>query len=230
MSSICRRGNVRKLIQGIVEFHKSRRDLVKDTFARLALGQKPDAFLIACSDSRVAVNVFASTDPGDVFVVRNAGNLVTPYDASLSPHSDESEVAALEFALQILAVRHIVVCGHSDCGAVKALCGGRDKVTTPALGNWLRHGEQACERVRRAGRSLVSAEDRDEVSRQNTLLQLEHLTTYPEVARRLQSGGLMLHGLWFDIRNSDVYYANLLDRTFRILDDEEGAKVLSGLC
>ena len=93
---------MKKLINGIIEFHLKRRDLVKNTFAQLALGQKPDVFFIACSDSRVAVNVFASTEPGDLFVIRNAGNFVTPYSSSNLVPEDESEVAALEFALEYL--------------------------------------------------------------------------------------------------------------------------------
>src|ERR1700690_2670627 len=113
---------MKKLIKGIIDFHQNRRDKVKETFAQLALGQNPDCLFIACSDSRVAVNVFASTDPGDLFVIRNAGNIVTPsHDSS----SDESEVAAIEFALEKLKVAHIVVCGHSDCGAMTPLCQGR---------------------------------------------------------------------------------------------------------
>src|ERR1700690_1645191 len=161
---------MKKLIQGIMDFRKTRREAVKDLFSSLALGQRPDCFFIACSDSRVAVNVFASTDPGDLFVIRNAGNIVNPsHDSS----SDESEVAAIEFALEKLKVAHIIVCGHSDCGAMTALCQGREKLEMPYLKQWLRHGDEALNRVRSGGKKLGWAEEINEVSKQNALLQLE---------------------------------------------------------
>ncbi len=218
---------MRKLINGIVDFHQHRRDQVKDTFAQLALGQSPDVFFIGCSDSRVAVNVFASTEPGDLFVIRNAGNFVTPFGDSTQLASDESEVAALEFALEYLKVPHIIVCGHSDCGAMKALCNGREKVELPHLRSWLRHGEDALNRIRSKKEKLQGLEEVNAVSKENVLLQLEHLKSYSRVADRVKSGELMLHGLWFDIQNTDVYYAGLDERAFRIIDDVEGARILA---
>jgi carbonic anhydrase len=217
---------VRKLIQGIIEFHQKRRDAVKETFAKLALGQKPDALFIACSDSRVAVNVFASTDPGDLFVVRNAGNLVTPSETS---SSDESEVAAIEFALDKLKVGHIIVCGHSDCGAMKALCQGRSRLDLPYLKSWLRHGDAALARVRSQGKELTEPEEINEVSRQNVMLQLEHLRSYDSVAQLEKEGRLALHGLWFDIQNTDVYYVDPQEGQFKIIDEVNGPGILSRL-
>jgi carbonic anhydrase len=217
---------MRKLINGIVEFHQVRRDLVKDTFAQLALGQKPDVFFIGCSDSRVAVNVFASTEPGDLFVIRNAGNFVTPSGDSTRVNEDESEIAALEFALEFLKVPHIIVCGHSDCGAMKALCQGRETIELPHLRSWLRHGEEALSRVRSKKEKLKGLEEANAVSKENVFLQLEHLKSYPRVADRVKKGELTLHGLWFDIQNTDVYYAGLDERVFRIIDAVEGARIL----
>jgi carbonic anhydrase len=218
---------MKKLLKGIVEFHQSRRDLVKDTFAQLALGQKPDVFFIACSDSRVAVNVFASTEPGDLFVIRNAGNFVTPFSSSDLVPEDESEIAALEFALEYLKVPHIIVCGHSDCGGMKALCQGRETIQLPHLRSWLRHGEEAVKRVRSRKDKLNGLEEVNAVSKENVLLQLEHLMSHARVADRVKCGELMLHGLWFDIQNTDVSYASLEERVFRIIDDVEGARILA---
>lgn len=217
---------MRKLIQGIIEFHRNRRDAVKDTFAKLALGQKPDALFIACSDSRVAVNVFASTDPGDLFVIRNAGNLVTPAETS---SSDESEVAAIEFALEYLEVGHVIVCGHSDCGAMKALCRGRSQLELPYLKHWLRHGDAALKSVRESGKTLTPPGEVNEVSRQNVLLQMEHLRSYAQVFQREKDGKLALHGLWFDIQNTDVYYTDSRDGHFSVIDDMTGPGILSRL-
>ncbi len=142
---------MRKLIAGIMEFRRLRRADYQDTFAELALGQRPDVLFIACSDSRVAVNVFASTDPGDMFVVRNVGNLIPPSDVDGRSTSDESEASAIEFALSRLEVSHVVVCGHSDCGAIKALCAGRGTIPEPNLRAWLRHAEPALAEARKKG-------------------------------------------------------------------------------
>src|SRR5258707_1348341 len=128
---------MKKLIKGIMEFRRTRREAVRDLFAGLALGQNPDCFFIACSDSRVAANVFASTDPGDLFVVRNLGNIVPPFP------DKGSAVAALEFALKSLEVSHIIVCGHSDCGAIRELARDPEHLGDTPLGSWLRHAKGA---------------------------------------------------------------------------------------
>lgn len=208
---------MKKLIRGIMEFRRTRRDEYKETFAHLALGQRPDVLLIACSDSRVAVNVFGSTDPGDAFVVRNVGNLVPPADATGHSVGDESEASAIEFALTQLDVRHIIVCGHSDCGAIKALIGGRARIAAPNLRAWLRHAEPALAR---------GGNDADQVSQQNVLEQLDHIRSYPVVKERLAKGALTLHGLWFDIRNVDVHYYEPERGVFTVIDEEEGERII----
>jgi carbonic anhydrase len=215
---------MRKLIAGIMEFRRLRRADYQDTFAELALGQRPDVLFIACSDSRVAVNVFASTDPGDMFVVRNVGNLIPPSDVDGRSTSDESEASAIEFALSRLEVSHVVVCGHSDCGAIKALCAGRGTIPEPNLRAWLRHAEPALAEARKKGTDDVRT-----VSQLNVLQQLEHIGGYPLVKSRVDRGELQLHGLWFDIRGADVYYFEPLRGKFVLIDDMEGASVLERL-
>ena len=112
---------MQKLVSGIVEFRRSTQESYREAFGKLAVGQFPDALFIACSDSRVVPNTFASTDPGDLFVVRNVGNLIPPCDVQGHSSADESEAAAIEFAIQNLSVKNIIVCGHSECGAMGAL-------------------------------------------------------------------------------------------------------------
>src|SRR3989344_5044651 len=109
---------MKKLLHGIVKFRRDQLPSYRETFARLALGQSPDALYIGCSDSRVAVNVFASTDPGDLFVNRNVGNMIPPFVPTQS--SPEGVSAVIDFALETLKVKHIIVCGHSECGAMLA--------------------------------------------------------------------------------------------------------------
>src|ERR1700722_7734691 len=201
---------MKKLIQGIMDFRRTGREGVRELFAKLALGQKPDCFFIACSDSRVAVNVFASTDPGDLFVIRNLGNIMPPFP------DGGSAVAALEYALGTLNVRHIVVCGHSDCGAIRALSGDQKFLTKTPLGNWLRHA---------IGASGTINKDQDSFSKRNVALQLENLRSHPLVYTREVSGHLKLHGLWFNIRDAEVYYLEPATKNFVLIDDAEGASI-----
>lgn len=203
---------MKKLIRGIMEFRKTRRPMVMDTFARLALGQSPDALFVACSDSRVAANVFASTDPGDLFVIRNVGNIIPKH-----PNSG-STVAGLEYALNVLNVRHVIVCGHSDCGAVRALSQNIACLPEGALRNWLRHSEEI---------TKTNAVDLDALSKKNVAQQIANLLTHPAVKERVAAGTLSLHGIWFDIRKADVYY--LEKESFILIDDTEGEKIIERL-
>ena len=216
---------MRKLIQGIIEFRQQRRSDYAETFAQLALGQHPDVLFIACSDSRVAVNVFASTDPGDMFVVRNVGNLIPPCDVDGRSLADESEASAIEYAMMKLEVSHIIVCGHSDCGAIKALIDGRAQIGPPNLRAWLRHAEPGLAAARRTG----AERDLNMVSKRNVLAQLEHIRTYPSVVERLERGALQLHALWFDIRQAEVYYYEQSLDQFVAIDEAEGRRILSTL-
>lgn len=212
---------MRKLVQGIVDFRNRVRPEVRENFARLALGQKPDALFIACSDSRVAVNVFASTEPGDLFVVRNPGNIVSPAAADGLSVADESEAAAIEFAVEQLAVRDVIVCGHSSCGAMAGLLQGRQSVSAPHLRSWLRHAERALESVPQ--RDAPGAADR--LSQANALLQLEHLRSYPLVERAEKQGRLRLHAFWFDIARAEVLVHDPEQGRFVVLDEEQARRL-----
>lgn len=206
---------MKKLINGILHFRETRRDALTDTFAKLALGQKPDALFIACSDSRMAVNVFASSDPGDLFVLRNVGNLAPPFGHP----GGTGTAAAVDYAVDILRVRDIIVCGHSDCGAIAALCRGRDALPEGPLKEWLDVGA--------GGKALDS--DPAEASRRNVLLQLEHLRGYASVARAIEERDLRLHGMWFDIRHVDVLYFDDAAGEWSVLDRAEGERILAQL-
>jgi carbonic anhydrase len=205
---------MKKLINGIMEFRRTRREAARGLFANLALGQSPDCLFIACSDSRVAANVFASTDPGDLFVIRNLGNIMPPFP------DGGSAVAALEFALETLGVRHIIVCGHSDCGAMRALAKHPDELGKTPLSSWLRHARAAAD---------AGSMDQDSLSKRNTALQLENLRSHPMVRERIDSGKLRLHGLWFNIRDAEVHYLEKPPQDFVLIDDIEGKKILDRL-
>lgn len=205
---------MKKLIQGIMKFRKTRRSSVQKTFARLAFGQSPDGLFITCSDSRVAADVFASTDPGDLFVIRNVGNIVPAF-----PNTG-STVAGLEFAIHTLKVRHIIVCGHSNCGAMGALVQKVDEDKDTPLALWLRHAKTATK-----GGIL----NQDDLSKKNVALQLENLRTHPAIKEKEAAGHLHLHGIWFDIPHADVYYLESPPAGYVLIDEIEGKKILRRL-
>jgi len=210
---------MKKLLRGIVDFRKNVRPSYKDTFAQLALGQKPDALFIACSDSRVVPNVFASSDAGDLFVIRNVGNLIPTCDEGGHSHSDESEAAAIEYSLLHLPVTEIIVCGHSECGAMSALAGTATHPEAINLKNWLRHGRNSAKRLQEGDPVGSHLAPHNQLSQLNVLEQLENLKTYPTVAKRFKEGSLSLHGWWFDIKEADVYEYSLEANQFRLIDE-----------
>ncbi|MBC7397418.1 MAG: carbonic anhydrase [Bdellovibrionales bacterium] len=210
---------MKKLISGIVDFRKNVRPAYKDTFAQLALGQKPDTLFIVCSDSRVAPNVFASTDPGDLFVVRNVGNLIPPCGVEGRSKSDESEAAAIEFALLTLTVNNIIVCGHSECGAMNALVRGRSQIEAPNLKSWLRHGKGSLTKLNEGAQLGNHLERHNQLSQLNVLEQIEHLKTYPIVQERITEGKIKLHGWWFNIKEAEVYEYDIEDKQFKLIDE-----------
>ena len=211
---------MKKLLRGIIDFRHRVLPEYRETFARLALGQNPDALLIACSDSRVVPNLFASTDPGDLFVVRNVGNLIAPAEASGLSSADESEAAALEFSVLGLHVKDIIVCGHSECGAMQALLQGRSDVEPPNLRAWLRHAEPCVSQLEARQQFAKDHSKANRLSQLNVLQQLEHLQSYPLVRERMAQGSLQLHAWWFELRSAEVQVYDPRRDAFCVLDDE----------
>jgi len=169
-------------------------------------------------------NTFASTDPGDLFVIRNVGNLIPKCGSGGHSSADESEAAAIEFAILNLKVSDIVVCGHSDCGAMHALVHGRSRVQAPNLRAWLRHGEQALNKLTdtAAGLSRVN-----QLSRFNVLQQLEHLRSYPVVQERLAANQLKLHAWWFQLSTANVYAYEEAEEKFVLIDEVQAERILA---
>lgn len=213
---------MKKLIQGLVDFRRHTLPAYRLTFAKLAKSQNPDCLFIACADSRVVPNLFASTNPGDLFVVRNVGNLVPRHADSSTDHSVSS---ALEFSVLALGVNDIVVCGHSNCGAMKGLLGGQLPDGAATLGSWLAHGQSSLARLAGTADSDPTLPDYDRLSRANVLEQVDHLRTFPFVEQRLSEGKIRLHGWWFDVGSADVY-AHEPDLGWVLIDEEEGARIL----
>lgn len=198
------RGPVRKLLNGLSDFQDTLTQADRDNFSHLALGQKPDAMLFACSDSRVAPNVFASSDPGDLFVVRNVGNMVSPSGDSGFSVGDVSEAAALEFAVTVLEVKDIIICGHSECGAINALYNGLEIASMPNLKDWIKNGNEALTKFKNGVTFNPSISPVNQISQLNALTQVENVRSYPYVEKRVQAGTLKVSAWWFDIAKGKV--------------------------
>jgi carbonic anhydrase len=217
---------MKKLVQGIVDFRKSLTEESRALFAKLALGQKPDALFIGCSDSRVAPNVFASTNPGDLFVLRNIGNLIPPVSSSLQ---ETSVPAAIEFSVFTLKVSDIIICGHSECGAIKAMTQAIDSQSCSHLKSWLKYGEEALNKVRRGVTINPSLSEQNQISQTNVLEQMEHIKSYSYVQERIEKKHLRVHGWWFDIARGDVYCYEKNLNQFVLIDEKEAKLILERL-
>ncbi|OGT82535.1 MAG: carbonic anhydrase [Gammaproteobacteria bacterium RIFCSPLOWO2_02_FULL_61_13] len=220
---------MRKLIMGIVDFHERLRPQYAERFRELALSQSPDTLFITCSDSRVVPNLMASSHPGDLFTMRNVGNLVPPATGEGISIGDVSEASAIEYALLALNVENIVVCGHSECGAMKAVLAHKLPLNASNLGKWLEHANAAAFRLEQEGALDASLEPHDQLSQLNVLVQTEHLMSYPIVRDRVAAGKLHLSAWWFDIASSDIYVYERESRSFQVIDRERADRLLARL-
>ncbi|WP_051133986.1 carbonic anhydrase [Methylocystis sp. ATCC 49242] len=206
---------MQRLIQGLHHFQNAVFGSQRELFERLAKGQAPETLFITCSDSRIDPNLLTQTVPGELFIMRNAGNLVPPYGASQG-----GEAATIEFAVAGLGVKEIVVCGHSHCGAMKGLLDPPPAKDFPALTQWLGHAESTRRVVRdkyadREGASLINI-----TIQENVLAQLENLRTHPVVASGLAQGKLKLHGWVYKIETGEVFGYDPESGQFRLLTEQ----------
>ncbi|HSF21468.1 MAG TPA: carbonic anhydrase [Burkholderiales bacterium] len=171
-------------------------------FRKLAKRQLPRVLFITCADSRIVPSLITQTRPGDLFVERNPGNIVPVYSRHAVGVS-----ASIEYAVDVLDVERVVVCGHSDCGAVKGILHPEKLATVPAVRRWLTDGNHSRRMLGRAAR-LTEREKLERLTELNVIVQLEHLETHPSVARRLKQGELALHGWVYDIRNGEILQLN----------------------
>jgi carbonic anhydrase len=184
---------------GVIRFQNEVYPQKKELFEKLSKGQDPEALFITCSDSRIETAMITQTDPGELFICRNAGNIVPPH----MTHTG-GMTASIEFAVAALKVPHIVICGHTECGAMKGAMNPEGLSSLPHVKEWLGYSKAAVDVVS----ELAPDEDDEERMRllleQNVILQLQHLRTHPSVAARLAKGDLKLHGWVYDIKTGGV--------------------------
>ena len=194
-----------KLVGGIHRFRKEYWSEHGDLFRRLAEhGQFPEALFITCCDSRVIPTVITHSRPGDLFILKNIGNFVPPY--SENPLDETGVAAAVEYAVEHLKVRDIIVCGHSDCGAMKALYKDRGAFAeTPHIAEWLKNGDRTLAVVAENYPKKSKEERLAITAEENVLVQMENLRTYPVVRKAAREGRLHVHAWYFEIGTGTVY-------------------------
>ena len=207
---------MRKLLLGLIEFRETNLPLYAERFSELAIGQQPDTLFITCADSRVLPGLLTSSEPGELFTMRNVGNLMPPAHEDGNSSGDLSEASAVEYAVSVLKVKNIVVCGHSNCGAMGAVIAGAHYDNAPNLELWLDHARPAWARLQQKG--VAGAESLEDLSRENVLLQLEHLRTYPAVRQAEAAGTLHLGGWWYDIATGAVHIHDRASARFVLLE------------
>ena len=182
-------------------------------------GQSPKALMISCADSRIVPEHIMQAPPGALFVCRNAGNIVPPHASQLG-----GVTATVEYAVMVLGVRDIIVCGHSDCGAMKALATEADLTSMPNVAAWLRHSHAAQKVCRDSYPSdLTDAEKLRNMALENVIVQLTHLRTHPSVASGIARGEIALHGWYVDIHAGQIL--GLDGETNRFMPLREGHKL-----
>jgi len=185
---------MREIVQGVIRIQQEQQPAKQALFDELAGAQSPDTLLVTCADSRIDPGLITQTAPGDLFVCRNAGNIVPPL-----PDYSGDIAASVEFGVAALGVKHIIVMGHTDCGAMKGAMNREAVASLPKVYEWLGYACEAAEATTEGDENPLLA-----VTEANVLLQLKHLLTHPAVKSGLESGQLDLHGWVYHIGTGEV--------------------------
>ena len=189
-----------KLVKGFLKFRNKVFEEKRELFTRLSSTQSPRALFITCSDSRVDPTLLTQTDPGELFILRNAGNMVPPYGSMQG-----GSTATIEYAMAVLKVPHIIVCGHTDCGVMKALLHPEDVKDLPAVRTWVGQAETTLRIMREHHVNCVDDEQLIVTTQENVRSQLDNLRTHPSVALQLRKGKVELHGWVYSISTGDIW-------------------------
>lgn len=205
---------MQKLVQGLHQFQSQVFSSHKELFERLEKVQSPETLFITCSDSRIDPNLITQTGPGELFIVRNVGNLIARYDEHVG-----STAAAIEFAVAALKVKDIIVCGHSNCGAMKAVLEPDSIEAMPAMKAWMAHARETGRLVGEHYGHLHGEDRLTATVEENVLVQLENLRTHPSVAEAMERGRLKVHGWVYKIQTGEVFAYDAAQAQFVPLAD-----------
>jgi carbonic anhydrase len=208
-----------RLIAGVRRFQREVYPQREADYQQLVReGQKPHTLFMTCADSRINPELITQSGPGEIFVSRNIGNLVPAYGDALGGVS-----AIIEYAVAALQVSHVVVCGHTECGAMLGLLHPEKVAPFPVVQSWLRHGDAALSVVRHRGTAADETSTLGQLIEENVILQLQHLRTHPSVAGRLAQGTLGLSGWVYDIGHGTVRTYDEAHRKFLAVTPGERA-------
>lgn len=208
-----------RMIAGYRRFRSEVFEGLRGHFKSLSESQAPHTLFITCADSRIVPSLITQTEPGELFICRVVGNLVPAFGA------DEGAVSsAIEYSVGVLGVRHVVVCGHSDCGAMRAFLHPEKLASLKSVSFWLTNAQTAITVARQEHGDLPPAEFVDRLIEENVVTQLSHLQTHPSVAAALRKGVLQIHGWVYNIGNGEIKAYDEEQRAFH----ELGAGVLAG--
>jgi carbonic anhydrase len=188
-----------RLIEGHRRFLAEAFPARRDQFHLLAEGQAPETLFITCADSRIVPDLILQTQPGDLFICRNAGNVI--------PRAGEPAggvSATIEYAVEVLRVRHLIVCGHSDCGVIRALMAPQALEGLASVRDWLQHVEPAWKYVDEVERNAGELTRHTALTHANVLVQLDNLKTHAYITRALAEGRLQVHGWYYDILSGRI--------------------------
>lgn len=192
---------MQKLVQGIHQFQRDIFAKNRRLFEHLAEGQQPLALFITCADSRINPNLLTQTEPGELFILRNAGNIVPPYGAGLG-----GEAGTIEYAVSVLKVKDVIICGHSRCGAMDGLLSPDGIERLPAVKTWLTHAEATRRIIEENYGHITAPEARLTAAvEENVLVQIENLRTHPSVAAALARHELKIHGWVYKLETGHVF-------------------------
>lgn len=208
---------IKRIINGLNDFQENYFKTHQDLFERLSQGQTPEILFITCSDSRIDPNLLTQTEPGELFIIRNLGNIIPPHGTLNS-----SEGAGIEYAVQALNIKEVIVCGHSHCGSMKGLLQLQSlSDEMPLVYDWLKHHGESTRRLVRENYHDYSEEHLLNVAIQNNVLtQIENLETYPVIRSRLHAGKLRLHAWVYEIETGKILAYDVNQNQFVLLRQE----------
>lgn len=203
---------MKKLIQGLHKFQTEVFPIQKDFFQKLVMGQEPEILFVTCSDSRINPTLVTSADPGDLFILRNAGNIIPPYSIP------SGEAATIEFAINQLKVEHLIICGHSHCGALDAAISLDSLNDQRQLHAWIE--ENVSPTLALVNKSYQESDVTslvDILLQEHVLKQIENVKTHPAVSHAIDQGTLTLHAWIYRFEEGNIYSYNLQDGQFELI-------------
>ncbi|CAM2835582.1 carbonic anhydrase [Legionella worsleiensis] len=222
-----------ELLFGLSRFKEKSFQEMKTLFEQLSCEQNPETLFITCSDSRIVPSLITQAYPGDLFTIRNIGNIIPPYPSAFS------ETAALEYTFKVLNIKDVIICGHSNCGAMKGLLTPHIEEHLPSVASWLSHSQAALNAVEEARTSGLRdpLQELEMATKKNIVQQMEHLKSYPLILDKIQRGDLKVHGWYYELNKGNVFIYDPCTQEFIDFDsalereiESRKIKILSGVC